>query len=110
MNVLVTSGISFTGSHLVRRLLSRGPTVTVQDNKGAIARDALTAAGAKITRGGVTDEERLREAVSGREAMIHLAAAFPRSGYPVKCPCPVLPVLQFCLRDAGRYLVPCQAI
>lgn len=110
MNVLVTSGISFTGSHLVRLLLSRSHTLTVKGNKGGIARDALTAAGAKITRGGVTDEERLREAISGREAMIHLAVAFPRSGYPVKCHYPALPVHQFCLRDAGRYLVPCQAI
>ena len=110
MNVLVTGGTGFTGSHLVQRLLSRGHTVTVLDNQEGIVLDALTAAGAKVALGSVTDEKRLWEAVSGQEVIFHLAAAFRRAGYPVTCPYPALPVHQCCLRDAGRYLVPCQTI
>ena len=53
MNVLVTGGTGFTGSHLTQRLLARGDTVSVLDNQKGIACDELEANGAKITIGSV---------------------------------------------------------
>jgi nucleoside-diphosphate-sugar epimerase len=43
MNVSVTGGTGFTGSHLTERLLSRGHTVTVLDSQEGIVLDALRA-------------------------------------------------------------------
>lgn len=82
MNVLVTGGTGFTGSHLTRRLLSRGYDVRVLDNQKGIAFDELVEKGAHISLGSVTDEGLLREAVAGCEKIFHLAAAFRKVNLP----------------------------
>ena len=62
MKILVTGGTGFTGSALVKRLISRGNEVTVLDNQRGIMLDSLEALGARgsavsggaAVRGGAT--------------------------------------------------------
>lgn len=82
MKILVTGGTGFTGSHLVRRLLSRGHEVRVLDNQKGIAYDELKEKGADITVGSVTDTELLEKLVPGCEVIHHLAAAFRKINLP----------------------------
>jgi len=82
MRVLVTGGTGFTGSHLVKRLLSRGQEVVALDNQKGIAYDELVGNGAKIHIGSVTDENLVAKCVSGCEIVYHLAAAFRKVNLP----------------------------
>lgn len=82
MDMLVTGGTGFTGSHLVKRLLARGHGVRVLDNQEGIAFDALKAAGADLRIGSVTDEAVLKDCVRGCEVVFHLAAAFRKVNLP----------------------------
>ncbi len=82
MKMLVTGGTGFTGSHLVKRLLSRGHQVRVLDNQEGILIDDLKAAGAEITLGSVTDRSLLEKLVPGCEVVYHLAAAFRKINVP----------------------------
>jgi len=76
MRVLVTGGTGFTGSHAVRRYLSRGHQVRVLDNKKGAFYDELVSAGAEIQLGSVADRVAVRRAVEGVEIVQHIAAAF----------------------------------
>ncbi|MFH0880340.1 MAG: NAD-dependent epimerase/dehydratase family protein [Lentisphaerota bacterium] len=82
MRILVTGGTGFTGSHLTRRLLSRGHEVLVLDNQEGIFFDALKKEGAKISIGSVTDEALLNQLIPGCEVIYHLAAAFRKINLP----------------------------
>ncbi|MFC1460950.1 NAD-dependent epimerase/dehydratase family protein [Verrucomicrobiota bacterium] len=82
MRVLVTGGTGFTGSHLTRRLLSRGHEVRVLDNQKGIAYEELAEKGADICLGSVTDEGMLKERSSGCEVIHHVAAAFRKVNLP----------------------------
>ena len=82
MKILVTGGTGFTGSHLVRRLLSRGHEVLALDNQEGIFFKELQQEGAKVTIGTVTDENLLRSLIPGCEVIYHLAAAFRRVNLP----------------------------
>ena len=76
MRVCVTGGTGFTGAALVLRLLNDGHSVRVLDNKpGSIAAE-LTARGAELTYGSVTDRAVVAGAVAGCDVVMHLAAAF----------------------------------
>ncbi len=55
MRILVTGGTGFTGSHLVKRLVSRGHEVLVIDNQKGIFLDELKSKGAKIYLGSIND-------------------------------------------------------
>jgi dTDP-L-rhamnose 4-epimerase len=78
MQILVTGGAGFIGSHTVDRLVERGHAVRVLDSlekpvhlKGP---PAYLNPAAEFVRGDVTRREDLRAALEGVEAVIHLAA------------------------------------
>jgi nucleoside-diphosphate-sugar epimerase len=75
MTTLVTGATGRVGSHFVPRLLSRGHPVQV------LARDrgraqALRERGADVVEGDVRDAGALPDALSGADAVVHLAASF----------------------------------
>src|SRR5512142_2859333 len=82
MRVLVTGGTGFTGSHLVKRLLSQGNTVIVVDNQKGRFHDELQQMGAQITIGSVTDKDLMDKLVKGCDVVHHVAAAFRRVDLP----------------------------
>ncbi|AKT40088.1 NAD-dependent epimerase/dehydratase family protein [Chondromyces crocatus] len=77
MKSFVIGGAGFIGSHLVDRLVARGP-VTVYDNLSVGRRDFIAAhldAGrATLVQADVLDLERLTEALTGHDVVFHLAA------------------------------------
>lgn len=82
MIVLVTGGAGYIGSLLVRRLLSAGHEVRVLDRLdygGASLLGVCDYPGFHLIRGDVTDRFLLRAAMSGADAVVHLAA---RVGFP----------------------------
>ena len=86
MIMFVTGGTGFTGSHLVRRLLSRGHTVRVLDSSPGLFADELEREGAEITIGSVTDAAVVDRLTAGAERVFHVAAVFrqinlPKSAY-----------------------------
>lgn len=81
MNVLVTGGAGFIGSHVVERLLGRGDAVTVIDDfndfyNPALKRDNVRAfAGkAKLIEADICDDLRPVFATQRFDAIVHLAA------------------------------------
>lgn len=82
MRVLVTGGTGFTGSHAVRRYLSRGHQVRVLDTQKGVFSDELARAGAEIQLGSVADRQAVRKAVAGVELVQHIAAAFREINVP----------------------------
>jgi nucleoside-diphosphate-sugar epimerase len=76
MKVLVTGGTGFVGSHLVRRLLSRGHEVVSLDKNPGLFDDDLRARGARLVEGSVTEAEDVRRAMEGCELVYHLASPF----------------------------------
>ena len=75
MNIFVTGGAGYVGSHCVRRLVGAGHEVTVYDNLVAGHRRAVDP-GAAFVPGDLADVEKLKEALQpGRfEAVMHFAA------------------------------------
>jgi nucleoside-diphosphate-sugar epimerase len=76
MRILVTGGSGFVGSHLVRRLLSRGHQVTSLDKNPGLFDDELRAAGATLIAGSVTEPDDLDLVMQGCELVYHLASPF----------------------------------
>ena len=80
MRVLITGGAGFIGTHLVRRLLRDGHTVTVLDNFSQQIhggnRDLTPelAPHVHLVRADVGDESALQRALAGQNAVLHLAA------------------------------------
>jgi dTDP-L-rhamnose 4-epimerase len=80
MKVLVTGGAGFIGSHLVRRLLREGCTVTVLDNfNPQIHGDTRSlpidlAPNVELQVGDVRHESAVARALRGQEVVVHLAA------------------------------------
>ena len=81
--ILVTGGAGFIGSHLVDTLLTGGTDVRVLDDfstgkeenlDGAWALAAQGGAGLQVIGGDVRDEVRMRDAMDGCTAVVHLAA------------------------------------
>jgi nucleoside-diphosphate-sugar epimerase len=80
---LVTGGAGFIGSHVVDALLMSGSDVRVLDDfstgkdenlDGAWSLAAQGGAGLQVIAGDVRDEVRMRDAVDGCDAVVHLAA------------------------------------
>lgn len=76
MRVLVTGGAGFIGSHLTERLVGAGHGVTVLDDlsTGTLANLAAVAADVEVIKGDVADATTVKRAVSGCDAVVHLAA------------------------------------
>ena len=73
----VVGGAGFIGSHMVDRLVRRGP-VTVYDNlsvgKPAFIADHLASGRATLVEGDALDLEKLTAAMAGHDLVVHLAA------------------------------------
>src|SRR4030095_4809728 len=74
MNVLVTGGAGYIGSHTAKALHRAGHSVVIYDNFSAGHREA--ALGAPIIEGDVGDVEAVRRAIrdTGASAVVHFAA------------------------------------
>jgi len=79
MNILVTGGAGFIGSHLCDRLLDAGHSVTAFDDLSTGSPDNLRLARRhskfRFARGTVLDPKRTRRLVGAADAVVHLAAA-----------------------------------
>jgi UDP-glucose 4-epimerase len=73
MNVLVTGGAGFIGSHLAQRLLDEGIQVVVLDNLSVGKRENLPPQ-AEFVLGDVCDFAAVSQAISGVDVVLHLAA------------------------------------
>ncbi|MDE0707858.1 MAG: NAD-dependent epimerase/dehydratase family protein [Candidatus Poseidoniales archaeon] len=76
MDVLVTGGAGFIGSHLVDRLVARGDNVTVFDNMSSGRQEFLAHHGKSIhfIEGDLLDLDAVKAAMTGIEIVFHLAA------------------------------------
>ena len=76
MQVLVTGGAGFIGSHSVEALLADGAQVTVLDNFSAGKRSNLPASHPQldIIEGDIRDPAAIRSAMQGKTLVLHLAA------------------------------------
>lgn len=72
-HALVTGGAGFIGSHLTRRLLAAGRSVTVLDNL-SVGRAAAVPQGARFVHGDLRDEAAVDDALQGVDGVFHLAA------------------------------------
>src|SRR5919109_5575490 len=82
MQTFVTGGTGFTGSHLVRRLLSRNYAVRVLDSAPGLFYDELRRLGADITLGSVTDRAVVDRLTRGAQRVFHVAAVFRQINLP----------------------------
>jgi dTDP-L-rhamnose 4-epimerase len=80
MNILITGGAGFIGTHLTRKLLSHGHEITILDNflfqvhGGSETLASDIASHVQLVKGDVADREVLRHALSGANCVVHLAA------------------------------------
>jgi dTDP-L-rhamnose 4-epimerase len=80
MNVLVTGGAGFIGTHLVRKLLGSGHTVAVLDNFHPQVHGSVRSLAPDIGEhvelifGDVREKEVFHGALRGRDVVVHLAA------------------------------------
>lgn len=77
MNILVTGGAGFVGSHVVRRLLRDGHRVRILDSLmygGAPLLDLWGRPDVDVQVGDVRDADARTRAVDGMDAVVHLAA------------------------------------
>ena len=74
MNVLVTGGAGFIGSHIVRTLLERGDTVRVLDNFSTGKRENLTGLDIDLVEADLCDASRVTQACRGIDVIFHEAA------------------------------------
>ena len=80
MHILITGGAGFIGSHLADHLLERGHQVRALDNlspqvHGRVERPAYLNDDVDLVRGDVRDREAVRRALTGIDAVFHLASA-----------------------------------
>src|ERR1039457_2321068 len=73
--VLVTGGAGFVGATLVRRLVGSGHSVRVFDNYSTGDASHLAGVDAELVEGDIRDVPALDAALTGMQAVIHLAAA-----------------------------------
>jgi UDP-glucose 4-epimerase len=79
VNILITGGAGFIGSHLADRCLERGDNVTVIDNYATGRRDNLTPQkGLTIIEGSIADADLVEKAFAAArpDVVVHAAAAY----------------------------------
>jgi CDP-paratose 2-epimerase len=80
MNILITGGAGFIGSHLARHFFARGDSVAVFDNLSRRGSERnlewlqTVVPGLEFIRGDVREAAAIAAAVRGRDAVLHLAA------------------------------------
>jgi nucleoside-diphosphate-sugar epimerase len=74
MNVLVTGGAGFIGSHIVDALLEQGNSVRVLDNFSTGHRSNLDRLDIQIVEGDIGDAQTVRRALDGMTHVVHQAA------------------------------------
>ena len=88
MNVLITGGTGFIGSRLAYRSKDRGDNVVILSQINTKAEkenaDQLESLGFRIIVGGVTDKDKVQQAVAGCDIVFHLAAAQHEANVPDK--------------------------
>jgi UDP-glucose 4-epimerase len=72
-HALVTGGAGFIGSHLARTLLAQGRKVTVLDNL-SVGKHHAVPEGARFVHGDIRDAAAVDDALTGVDAVFHLAA------------------------------------
>ncbi len=75
LRVLVTGGAGFVGATLVRRLVRSGHSVRVFDSYATGDPSHLAGVDAELTEGDIRDVAALDAALTGMQAIVHLAAA-----------------------------------
>lgn len=74
MNVTVTGGAGFIGSHMVRTLLDAGHRVTIVDNFRTGRWEFIPSAAIHIIQADILDRDALLPAFDGADWIVHLAA------------------------------------
>jgi len=80
MNILVTGGAGFIGTHLTRRLLANGHSVTVFDNFLPQVHGSVRTLASDLREhvelivGDVRDRDAFHDALLGKDVVVHLAA------------------------------------
>src|SRR5690554_4242056 len=72
MKAFVTGGSGFIGRHLVRKLVERGYDVVALARSPESAQ-LLTALGARVAQGDISDESSMREPMRGADVVFHVA-------------------------------------
>src|SRR3989344_2879886 len=72
MNILVTGGAGFIGSHVVRLLLDRGHNVAILDNLSTSSKNSVNPK-AKLIIGDIVDSKKSQQALREIDAVIHMA-------------------------------------
>ncbi len=74
MNILITGGAGFIGSHLTEKLIKSGNHVTVFDDFSAGNRENLAGMDVHVVEASILDQDALEDALSGVDLVYHLAA------------------------------------
>lgn len=94
MRVFLTGGAGFIGGEVARLLRERGDEVVALVRTPAKAA-ALTALGCELASGDLSDEDALRTAMKGSDAVIHCAAVYEIGGLSDRVLAGKLPLLPF---------------
>lgn len=111
MKVLIIGGAGYIGSHVARAMLDKGMEVTVFDNMSSGKKENIFSE-ETFVQGDIADYQTLVKAVSGREAVVHLAA-FKAAGesmlkpekYSLNNISGTINILNACSECGTRYLV-----
>ncbi|MET0936180.1 MAG: SDR family oxidoreductase [Luteibacter sp.] len=109
MHVFVTGGTGHAGTYVIPELIAAGHEVTSLARSDGSA-DALSALGAKVRRGDLSDLDGLRDAAAASDGVIHLAYRadlLPSGGIAALCESELSTVLAFgeALAGSGKPLV-----